>query len=115
MFLRGSTNQNAIAIGLRFHVPIGPKIAQVFRKAAGRRDDTPTRITGRHRLRSQCPNSIGNVNADRRSTNMAEFLATGGCPCTDKKQFSALNPYARSCEFDLQLGMLNDRCSFIII
>ena len=45
-------------------------------------------------------------------TNMAEFPARGGCPCTDKKQFPELPDYARSCEFELQLGVFGDHWSF---
>ena len=41
-------------IGYGFMYRLAPKIAQVLHKAAGRRDDKPKCITGRHRLRSQC-------------------------------------------------------------
>ena len=50
--------------------------------------------------------------ATRDYTNMAEFQAKDGCPCTDNEQFSELPPRARPCEFELQLGVFSDRCSF---
>ena len=45
-------------------------------------------------------------------TNMAEFPAGGGCPCTDEKQFPELPDCARPCEFELQLGVFSDHWSF---
>ena len=51
-------------------------------------------------------------NADRSNTNMTEFQGRGGCPCTDEKHFPELDSYDRRCEFELQLGMFSDRCSF---